>query len=212
MRSTKRYAASIQKDLWDLLGEPALGGPQGRTITGLQQQPAGGVMGAKSYNSRSGQIFGILTQMLADMSEDLVQAHKEEIDAEIAYWRMHSAKTAELQAMMDSIAEKSAIIADTNQKVAQAKEDLESATANLGALEKFLVDLEKRCSQGEKEYHERQKSRSDEVVALGEVIAMLTSDEARDLFSDALSFLQTQEQSASRRARQQAARAKAAER
>merc|ERR1719230_2244729 len=55
---------------------------------------------------------------------------------------------------------------------------------------KFLVDLEKMCTTVDEQYAGRVKIRTEEIRALHETIAILTEDDARDLFGKTLSFLQ----------------------
>ncbi|CAK0910277.1 unnamed protein product, partial [Prorocentrum cordatum] len=71
---------------------------------------------------------------------------------------------------------KSAELADTNDKVAQAKEDVVSTGEALSADEKFLVDLEAQCESAGKEFDERVATRADEVKAIAEAITILSQD------------------------------------
>merc|ERR1719161_362737 len=197
-----KFKDVMQEDLWNLLSD--LGGasrgtflPGSRTITGLQQedpQPiegGGGVAGAKSYNSRSGQIVGMLTTMKHEFYTDLAASQKEELQSQIAYQSLRAAKEAQIAAANGAIEEKSRELADTGAKLAQAKQDLEDTQNALSADQKFLIDLEKRCKIADEEYAERDKTRSEEIVAIGETIKILTSDESRDLFSKTMSLKQS---------------------
>jgi len=69
--------------------------------------------------------------------------------------------------------------------------------------EKFVAEMEVGCSTVDTEFAARSKIRGDEVVALGEVLEILTSDEARDLFArsvgGAASFLQVEASTRERR-------------
>merc|ERR1719265_2517770 len=85
---------------------------------------------------------------------------------------------------------KTAELAQATQDDAQAKQDLEDTQAALSADQKFLMDLKKNCKIADEEYAARQKMRGDEVVALGEALKILTSDESRDLMGKTMSFLQ----------------------
>merc|ERR1719364_130315 len=57
----------------------------------------GNAAGAKSYNSRSGQIVGILKQMLDEMLKDLAYAQKTELEATISFHKLRSAKVEEIK-------------------------------------------------------------------------------------------------------------------
>merc|ERR1719375_1844791 len=123
-----RYRSVMQKDLWDMLGD--LGGaPAPRVLTGLlagaSAQPTGAAAGATSYSARSSTIFGILSQMQATFNKNLAASQKEELEAEIAFQRLKAAKVSEIEAAGKAAEEKTAELADTHARVAQAKKDLE---------------------------------------------------------------------------------------
>lgn len=193
-RKTNAYFSVMRKDLWDLLSTlPGANSAPPRVITGFSQaqQPTGAAAGASSYSSRSSSIFGILSQMKETMDKDLATAHKAAITAEIGFQKLRALKEGEIEAAAKSIEEKTTELADTNAKVAQAKEDLEDTESALSADEKFLVDLKKQCATASTDYEARRKTRQEEILAIAETIKILTGDEARDLFSKQLSFVQT---------------------
>merc|ERR1719272_2265334 len=87
-------------------------------------------------------------------------------------------------------------LADTNESNAQAKQNLKDTKKILAADVDFLKNLKERCALNDKEWEARQKSRITEVVAVNKALTVLTSDEARDMFSKSLgvdtSFVQTE--------------------
>merc|ERR1719461_1203019 len=87
--------------------------------------------------------------------------------------------------------QKSSELAETNQANAQAKEDLKDTRAAQTADQKFMEDLTQRCATADSEFAERQKTRSEEIKAVGETIGILMEDEARELTSKTFGFLQT---------------------
>merc|ERR1719420_1000900 len=96
--------------------------------------PGGGAAaGAKSYNSRSGQIFGILTQMKDEFGKDLANAQKEELRAMITFHNLKAAKQTEIDAATKLKDKKSADLAQATQDDAQAKEDLEDTQAAMAS-------------------------------------------------------------------------------
>lgn len=186
------YFSRMQKDLWDLMGAlPGGASPQPRVITGLMAQPSGAAAGASSYSAASSSIFGLLKEMKSTMDKDLAASHKAEITAEIGFQKLRSTKEGEIQAAAKSLDEKSVELADTNQRVAQAKEDLEDTKETLSADEKFLMDLKSRCKTAAEDYAARSKTRQEEIVAIGETINILMDDDSRDLISKTISFVQT---------------------
>merc|ERR1719421_1136639 len=159
---------------------------QKRTLTAFVQQPAG----FQSYAPQSGAIFGILKQMKETFETNLSQAQKDELAAQDAYNELKTAKLAEISASKKAVDMKSVELAETDEKCAQAKESLADTRDALSADQKFLLDLKEKCRMTDAEMEERTKARQAEIAAVGEAIAILTSDESRDLFSSTLGFVQ----------------------
>jgi len=74
-------------------------------------------------------------------------------------------------------------LADTDEKNAQAKEDIEDTKKSLGADEQFLMMLKEKCSMTDSEWEERQKTRQLEMEACSKALAVLSGDDAHDLFT-----------------------------
>merc|ERR1719156_278351 len=145
---------------------------------GMEAKPndeKGMAAGAKSYNSRSGQILGILKGMMDEFATSLADAQKAELEAIISFQKLKAAKTAEIAAAT---------------KMVQAKKDLDAAKEKLAADQASLAQVEKMCKQAEEEYAMRVPDRAEELQAINEAMKILTSDDARDLFGKTISFLQ----------------------
>merc|ERR1712151_991837 len=67
--------------------------------------------------------------------------------------------------------------------LAQAKEDIEDTRNSLSADEKFLMMLKEKCQMTDKEWEERQKTRQLEMEAVSKALAILSGDDAHDLFT-----------------------------
>merc|ERR1712110_1396773 len=65
----------------------------------------------------------------------------------------------------------------------QAKQDIEDTKASLAADEQFLMMLKEKCQMTDKEWEERQKTRQGEMEAVSKALAVLSSDDAHDLFT-----------------------------
>jgi len=143
----------------------------------------GNAAGAKSYNSRSGGILGILKEMADELARDLKEAQKADLAAEENFQNLKAAKLAEIAAATEQKKAKEEQLAKLLEDVAQAKEDLEATQAALEADQQFLATLEKNCAEEEKLYQERVKVRSEEIRALGETLKILTDDDARALYA-----------------------------
>merc|ERR1719379_2665994 len=93
----KHYRDVLQSDLWDFLSSANSFLPKQKGLsaltTGQDPIPGGGAAaGAKSYNSRSGQIFGILSQMKDEFGKDLSEAQTAELRAMISFQNLKAAK------------------------------------------------------------------------------------------------------------------------
>merc|ERR1712028_274007 len=92
-------------------------------------------------------------------------------------------KEAEIAAGQAQIDTKTQELADTDEKNAQAKEDVEDTKKSLSADEQFLIMLKEKCSMTDSEWEERQKTRQLEMEACSKALAVLSSDDAHDLFT-----------------------------
>merc|ERR1711912_118617 len=107
-----------------------------------------------------------------------------------------AAKMAEIAAAEKQKGLKEDELATLLDRAAKAAADLESMKEAKAADEKFVAEMEVGCQTVDDEFAARSKIRGDELVALSDVLGILTSDEARDLFASsvggAASFLQEQ--------------------
>merc|ERR1712072_865289 len=137
----------------------------------------------QSYAPQSGEIFGTLRQMKETFEANLAASQKEEMANQKAYEDLKAAKEAEIAAGQEQIDTKTQELADTDEKNAQAKEDVEDTKKSLSADEQFLMMLKEKCSMTDSEWEERQKTRQLEMEACSKALAVLSSDDAHDLFT-----------------------------
>merc|ERR1719387_2939573 len=137
----------------------------------------------QSYAPQSGEIFGILKQMKETFESNLSDSQREELANQKAYEELKAAKEAEIAAGQEAIEVKTQELASTDEKNAQAKENIEDTRNSLTADEKFLMDLKLKCQMTDQEWEERQKTRQEEISAVSEAISILSSDDAHDLFT-----------------------------
>merc|ERR1719284_2110408 len=160
---------------------------QQRAVTAFLQSPQDYFDAAptfkQSYAPQSGEIFGILKQMKETFETNLSSSQKEEMANQKAYEDLKAAKEAEIAAGQAQIDSKTQELADTDDKNAQAKEDVEDTQKSLSADEEFLSILKEKCSMTDGEWEERQKTRQLEMEACSKALAVLSSDDAHDLFT-----------------------------
>jgi len=205
-----------EKDLWDVLGSLDEGVPGKRQLSATQvlsevfmspvqkhgaalvQGPGdkpnaaqGAAAGAKSYNSRSGQIYGMLKEMKDEFNRKLASAEAEEKTAIEQFGKLKVALLDKLEAARSSKNQKTTELAETNQNNANAKHELRNTQKAQDEDTKFLASLNERCATADKEYTQRQKTRAEEIQAISDTIAILTEDSARDVTTRAVGgFLQ----------------------
>jgi hypothetical protein len=155
--------------------------PQRRQLASFLAQPA---------QSKTAEIFAILKQMKETFETNLSAEQKEENAAQTEFNQLKAAKTREIKAAKAQKLDKTALLAETDEAMATAKHDLEQTRNGLTADQKFLVDMEARCTAGDADYTERNKLRAVEIAAVSEALGILASDESRDLFTSTLSFVQ----------------------
>jgi chromosome segregation ATPase len=137
----------------------------------------------QSYAPQSGEIFGILKQMKETFESNLSASQKEEMSSQKAYEELKAAKEEEIAAGQSQIDAKTQELADTDEKNAQSKEDVEDTKKSLSADEQFLMMLKEKCSMTDSEWEERQKTRQLEMEAVSKALAVLSGDDAHDLFT-----------------------------
>merc|ERR1712190_288059 len=126
---------------------------------------------------------------------NLSDAQKEEMANQKAYEDLKVAKEAEIAAGQSQIDTKTQELADTDEKLAQAKEDIEDTRNSLAADEQFLMMLKEKCQMTDKEWEERQKTRQLEMEAVSKALAILSGDDAHDLFTKTFNPALLQEES-----------------
>jgi hypothetical protein len=137
----------------------------------------------QSYAPQSGEIFGILRQMKETFESNLSASQKEELANQKAYEDLKAAKEEQIAAGQTQIDTKTQELADTDEKNAQAKEDISDTRASLSADEQFLMMLKEKCQMTDQEWEERQKTRQLEMQACSKALAILSGDDAHDLFT-----------------------------
>merc|ERR1712125_312349 len=113
----------------------------------------------------------------------------------MGYEDLKAAKEAEIAAGQAQIDTKTQELADTDEKLAQAKEDIEDTRNSLAADEQFLMMLKEKCQMTDKEWEERQKTRQLEMEAVSKALAILSGDDAHDLFTRTFNPALLQEES-----------------
>merc|ERR1711904_605026 len=124
-----------------------------------------------------------LKQMKETFETNLSSSQKEEMANQKGLRGVEGSKRDEIAAGQSQIDSKTQELATTDEKNAQAKEDVADTKKSLSADDEFLMMLKEKCSMTDSEWEERQKTRQLEMEAVSKALAVLTSDDAHDLFT-----------------------------
>jgi len=155
------------------------------------QQPAS----AGSYAPQSGAIFGILKNMKESFESGLADSQAEEMKSVATYEALKAAKEDEIASGQEQVQLKTGQLAEADEKAAVDKQALEDATNTLATDRDFLAQLKSHCANTDAQMEERQKTRALEIAAVSKATAILTSDEAHELFTKTFNpaaFVQTE--------------------
>jgi len=148
------------------------------------------------YAPQSGEIIGILKQMLDEMIADLKDDEDKESSEKSSYEEFYTINMKRITTLSAMIEEKLKRIGELGVEIAMLKNDLEDTQEGLAEDKKFLGDLAKNCELKKKQWAEYKKMEAGELKALADTIAFLNSDDALELFKkvvpSAASFLQVQ--------------------
>merc|ERR1719261_329230 len=134
------------------------------------------------------------------MEADLKKAQEEEATNAATFAELRQAKQAAIEAAEKMEEEKEAEKAETDNLIAEAKEDLGQTEETLKADKTFLANLEKMCADSDAAFEKTKPSRLGEIKAVSETIEILTGDEARDAMSGTYNFFQVSASDQNRKA------------
>lgn len=175
-----------------------------RSATGFMQAHSGENY-YPSYTAQSSEIVGVLKQLKEEMEGDLSEAQKREIARAKSFEELRAAKTAQIESNWKMSEQKEDELADTDNALAEAKEDLAQEQSALSANQKFVANLKTTCADAEKNFEARKVARLEEIKAVADTIEILVADEARDAMSGTYSLMQVSASHEGKRRRDAAA-------
>merc|ERR1719335_1254271 len=123
--------------------------------------------------------------MKDELSRDIAKLEKDEAAAVSGFSDMKASKEKEIEFADESIESKKERVGTLAVEVVQLKDEVEDSMKEAEDAKKFASTLDKQCAEKKKEWAERSKMRSEEIAAVGEAIAILTDDDALDVFKKA---------------------------
>jgi len=134
------------------------------------------------YAPQSGEIYGILQQLMVEFQSDLSAAESQELQAATAYKALAASKQQEIETGSQTLGRKTDEKSQAELDKVQAEEDLNQTSLILSADQKSLEDLEQKCIMTDKMYAERKATRQQEMEAISKAIAILSNDDSLDTF------------------------------
>jgi predicted nucleic acid-binding Zn-ribbon protein len=164
--------------------DSALGSLPAAKISQIQQVSAAIAKG--KYDPSYGSLVTILEEMYKTFSEDMEKETKTESKSNKDYEDLMSTKVKELIALQEKVDKKEGEKADAAQDLADTTQNYDDTESQMEADIKFFNEAVKNCEKTAGNWEERQKMRAEELAGVEKAIEILTSDEARELFSKAI--------------------------
>merc|ERR1719261_1218879 len=128
--------------------------------------------------------------MKENFEANVDSSRKEEADAVAQYQSLKAAKEDEIAAGTSQIQTKTQELAASDEKCATDKQTKKDTENTLTADRAFLANLKETCASLDAQMVERQKARTLEIEACSKALAVLSSDDAHDLFTKTFNFVQ----------------------
>merc|ERR1719163_387028 len=135
------------------------------------------------YKARSGKIQEILADMLQTFEDNLRDAESKEAASLSTYERLSAQKNSQLQAAQDALTSGDAEGGARSLSIEESQEEVDSLTEQVKNDEGYIQQAEDSYAVKMTEWKERKRLRTEEIASIEKAIAILTSDEARDVMS-----------------------------
>jgi hypothetical protein len=157
------------------------------------------------YKARSFKIQGVLKELHSTMNTSLADARAKEAETKAQFEKLMQSKTQEktkTQEALDKMEEENGA-RGMNKEEAQAEVD--ALNQQVRDDSKYIDETRLSLSEKKTEWVDRKQLRTEEIAAISKAIAILSNDDARDLFTRSLksqgySFLQASQKSVARSA------------
>jgi hypothetical protein len=131
-------------------------------------------------------IYGTLRGMSDAFKENLAKLQQDENDAQAKHESLKKGKTEEIDAGVAMVEEKTATLADTDERAAAARVELDDTDEALAQDTEFLAKVKEQCAYHAKVFAQRKIDRMTEIEAVNKANYILTHDDAKDQFTKTL--------------------------
>jgi predicted nucleic acid-binding Zn-ribbon protein len=144
------------------------------------------VSGAIAYAPQSATVQGILKDMYDTFSSDLESAMADEASKNRLFEDFIAVKQKELIELKKTKAKKEAEKAEAESQLAETTQAYDDTEAQMKADIEFFDLTKAACQAKLEEWSERKRLRTEELEGIDKAIEILTSDEAREMFSKSI--------------------------
>jgi len=134
------------------------------------------------YAPQSGQIQGVLKGLYDSFTADLEKANAKEAGSVKSHEALMETKKKEQDSFETTLEKLEMDQADTNKKLSDSKTERDDAKEQLKADEIFFASTKDNCKTKAKQWSERSRLRTEELLGVQNGIAILTSPEAKETF------------------------------
>jgi len=163
--------------------EEFMGGRSAMSAAQLSNNPFG------DYAPQSTQIQGILKGMYDTFLGDLEKSNADEAEAQKSHEELMATKKQELETLQATLESQEMDEATKNKALADSQALLDDTKTKLEADEKLFEDVKAGCKLKAEEWSERTHLRTMELQGVAEAIRILTSEDSRDTFQNAVTTL-----------------------
>lgn len=165
---------------------------------GFIQSASTNTESSRTFSAPFELIHGTIASLKEAFQKNLQKMQDYESNDQAAHDAAKKAKKDEIAAGLAMLDAKTVALADTDESAANARQELDDVDAALNADKPYLVDVQEQCVLHEKEFAERQKTRQEELAAVSGALSVLSSDESKDKFTQALGHTKRSEKLGSR--------------
>jgi len=151
---------------------------------------------ANAYEFQGGGIIAMLKKLQDEFRTKLADCQKEEMNSKQAHDMVVMDLVDSIENAEASIEEKKVVKSRKQEKAAQNKKDLAATKTTKAEDEKLLSDMEVECEEKQGSFDEKQKLRSEEIVAIGKAMEIMESPDAMGNAEKHLNLAQTDEATA----------------
>lgn len=142
--------------------------------------------GEKELSAPFDIVHGVIQGLNDAFKENLAKMQQQENDAQAKHEAVKKAKSGEITAGVSMVDQKTATLADVDERAAAARQELDDTNEALASDTEFLAKVKEQCAYSARVYEARVAERRTELSAISNTHYILTHDDSKDLFTKVL--------------------------